>query len=63
MIKKEWQWLPDLKQEKQITMKVIKQSTNDDFNNWVKESKLKSKRGSYVKNIKEYKKTGFNIKK
>jgi len=52
--------MSDYKQ-KQIIMKVIKQSINDDFNNWVKESK--SRKGSYVKNIKQYKKTGFNIKK
>tara|TARA_B110000285_G_scaffold225082_1_gene282797 strand:- start:8037 stop:8225 length:189 start_codon:yes stop_codon:yes gene_type:complete len=62
MIKKEWHWMSDYKQ-KQIIMKVIKQSINDDFNNWVKESKSKSRKGSYVKNIKQYKKTGFNIKK
>lgn len=60
MIKKEWHFMSDYKQ-KQIIMKVIKQSINDDFNNWVKESK--SRKGSYVKNIKQYKKTGFNIKK
>ena len=40
MIKKEWQWMPDLKQEKQITMnkeEIQTQINKDDLVNQVKE--------------------------
>ena len=44
-------------------MKIIKQTPNDDFNNWVKEAKRK-KRGNKpsFKTAKNAKKIGYNLK-